>query len=160
MFVQRDERWAEFIGPADTESRLFEPKIKKTTTKNAARMPQINERNRLLWSALRYHRDRLSTAILAPFLAVAFHGNPHHDSAPATLHRRPSATQPLAQDHRGLRLPRPRAGTLLQPIPRATGRRPDPSLSPPSSPPQTGLMVVLQPGRGRPPLLLWGNLSQ
>jgi hypothetical protein len=43
---------------------------KETTTKNAARMPQINERNRLPWSALRCHRDRLSTAILAPFLAV------------------------------------------------------------------------------------------
>ena len=41
-----------------------------TTTKNAARMPQINERNRLPWSALRCHRDRLSTTILAPFLAV------------------------------------------------------------------------------------------
>ena len=33
-------------------------------------MPQINERNRLPWSALRCHRDRLSTVILAPFLAV------------------------------------------------------------------------------------------
>ena len=33
-------------------------------------MPQINERNRLPWSALRCHRDRLSTIILAPFLAV------------------------------------------------------------------------------------------
>ena len=43
-----------------------------TTTKNAARMPQINERNRLPWSALRCHRDRLSTIILAPFLAVEF----------------------------------------------------------------------------------------
>src|SRR5271157_2420595 len=43
-----------------------------TTTKNAARMPQINERNRLPWSALRCHRDRLSTIILAPFLAVVF----------------------------------------------------------------------------------------
>ena len=42
----------------------------KTTTKNAARMPQINERNRLPWSALRCHGDRLSTVILAPFLAV------------------------------------------------------------------------------------------
>ena len=41
-----------------------------STTKNAARMPQINERNRLPWSALRCHRDRLSTIILAPFLAV------------------------------------------------------------------------------------------
>src|SRR5208337_595645 len=41
-----------------------------STTKNAARMPQINERNRLPWSALRCHRDRLSTVILAPFLAV------------------------------------------------------------------------------------------
>ena len=42
----------------------------EATTKNAARMPQINERNRLPWSALRCHRDRLSTVILAPFLAV------------------------------------------------------------------------------------------
>ena len=33
-------------------------------------MPQINERNRLPWSALRCYRDRLSTIILAPFLAV------------------------------------------------------------------------------------------
>ena len=45
-------------------------KSRKTTTKNAAKMPQINERNRLPLSALRCHRDRLSTAILAPFLAV------------------------------------------------------------------------------------------
>ena len=44
--------------------------IFNTTTKNAARMPQINECNRLPWSALRCHRDRLSTIILAPFLAV------------------------------------------------------------------------------------------
>ena len=35
-------------------------------------MPQINDRNRLPWSALRCHRDRLSTAILAPFLPVVF----------------------------------------------------------------------------------------
>ena len=42
----------------------------KQRQKNAARMPQINERNRLPWSALRCHRDRLSTIILAPFLAV------------------------------------------------------------------------------------------
>src|SRR5271166_6469645 len=43
-----------------------------TTTKNAAKTPQINKRNRLPLSALRCHRDRLSTTILAPFLAVAF----------------------------------------------------------------------------------------
>ena len=41
-----------------------------STTKNAAKTPQINKRNRLPLSALRCHRDRLSTAILAPFLAV------------------------------------------------------------------------------------------
>jgi hypothetical protein len=34
------------------------------------RRPQINKRNRLPLSALRCHRDRLSTTILAPFLAV------------------------------------------------------------------------------------------
>src|SRR5271157_432744 len=44
--------------------------ISKTTTKKAAKTPQINERNRLPLSALRCYRDRLSTAILAPFLAV------------------------------------------------------------------------------------------
>ena len=50
-----------------------------STTKNAARMPQINERNRLPWSALRCHRDRLSTVILAPFLAVvSFTGDGHY----------------------------------------------------------------------------------
>ena len=43
---------------------------KLTTTKNAAKTPQINKRNRLPLSALRCHRDRLSTTILAPFLAV------------------------------------------------------------------------------------------
>ena len=37
-------------------------------------MPQINEHNRLPWSALHCHRDRLSTIILAPFLAVVFFG--------------------------------------------------------------------------------------
>src|SRR5580704_15336015 len=36
---------------------------------------------------------------------LAFYGNAHHDSAPATLDRGPSAPQPLPQDHRGLRLP-------------------------------------------------------
>src|SRR5271165_3291243 len=41
-----------------------------STTKNAAKTPQINKRNRLPLSALRCHRDRLSTTILAPFLAV------------------------------------------------------------------------------------------
>jgi len=43
---------------------------KNTTTKNVAKTPQINKRNRLPLSALRCHRDRLSTTILAPFLAV------------------------------------------------------------------------------------------
>ena len=46
------------------------PYLYKTTTKNAAKTPQINKRNRLPLSALRCHRDRLSTTILAPFLAV------------------------------------------------------------------------------------------
>ena len=41
-----------------------------STTKNAAKTPQINKRNRLPLSALRCHRDRLSTTTLAPFLAV------------------------------------------------------------------------------------------
>ena len=40
------------------------------TAKNAAKTPQINKRNRLPLSALRCHGDRLSTTILAPFLAV------------------------------------------------------------------------------------------
>ena len=44
--------------------------------------------------------------------------------------------------------------------PEQLGDDQNPSLSPPSSPSQTGLMVVLQSGRGRPPLLLSGNLSQ
>src|SRR5271157_736330 len=47
-----------------------------TTTKNAAKTPQINKRNRLPLSALRCHRDRLSTTILASFLvAVNFRGS-------------------------------------------------------------------------------------
>jgi len=41
-----------------------------TTTKNAAKTPQINKRNRLPLSALRCHRDRLFNTILASFLAV------------------------------------------------------------------------------------------
>ena len=41
-----------------------------STTKNAAKTPRINKRNRLPLSALRCHRDRLSITILAPFLAV------------------------------------------------------------------------------------------
>ncbi len=60
-----------------------------STTKNAAKTPQINKRNRLPLSALRCHRDRLSITILAPFLAVAYirremraidssHGEPIH----------------------------------------------------------------------------------
>src|SRR5208337_5661064 len=44
-----------------------------TTTKNAAKTPRINKRNRLPLTALRCHRDRLSTTILAPFLAVEIH---------------------------------------------------------------------------------------
>src|SRR5271157_961612 len=76
-------------------------------------------------------------------IVLVFHGNPHHDSAPATLHRRPSAPQLLALDHQGLRPPPPRAGTLLQPVPRATQRRPHPSLSRVPAPRQTGRMVFL-----------------
>ena len=58
-----------------------------STAKNAAKTPQINsgnptreraqlfqyQRNQLPLSALRCHRDRLSTTILAPFLAVVLH---------------------------------------------------------------------------------------
>jgi len=57
--------------PGTVTPPAFKTWLIKSTTKNAARMPQINERNRLPWSALRCHRDRLSTVILAPFLAVA-----------------------------------------------------------------------------------------
>ena len=45
--------------------------------KNAAKTPQINKRNRLPLSALRCHRDRLSTTILAPFLAVVVFTHGH-----------------------------------------------------------------------------------
>ena len=48
----------------------IDPKQIQTTTKNAAKTPQINKRNRLPLSALRCHRGRLSTTILAPFLGV------------------------------------------------------------------------------------------
>jgi cobalt-zinc-cadmium efflux system outer membrane protein len=63
------------IQPVDVNQKrkvrvVVAQQAKKATTKNAAKTPQINKRNRLPLSALRCHRDRLSTTILAPFLAV------------------------------------------------------------------------------------------
>ena len=55
----------DYVVVGETRSYDYE-----TTTKNAAKTPQINKRNRLPLSALRCHRDRLFTTILAPFLAV------------------------------------------------------------------------------------------
>ena len=50
-------------------------------------------------------------------IMLVFHGNSYHDSAPATLHRRPSASQLLALDHQGLRPPRPRAACFFNQSP-------------------------------------------
>ena len=82
-----------------------------STTKNAAMTPQINKRNRLPLSALRCHRVRLSTTILAPFLAVVVFcpvaiGTPRTAETARTIWRAP--TKILRRD-----TPAPRLATRL-----------------------------------------------
>src|SRR5208283_3248654 len=101
---------------------------RKTTTKNAAKTPQINKRNRLPLSALRCHRDRLSTTFLAPFLAVAYVSRPctlrrpFLGSGPRTCSGRSDNCERSRRDARAPRADRPNCPLV-------------PAATPPSGPP-------------------------